>query len=194
MDDELDELLVEVRAGTSGFAEDMARMRSSFDSTLVDAFGTAGSILERGLLSALRKGSIGFEDLGRMAMQIIDRIAARALSAGLDQIFGGAGGQTGQGGGIAGLLGGAVGAAIGLPGRATGGPVSPGRAYLVGERGPELFVPTSSGRVETGDTGRSSARDVKVSITLAAPRGESAPVAMRRSNRQLASALRRAVA
>ena len=40
-----------------------------------------------------------------------------------------------------------IGPALGLPGRATGGPVSAGRAYRVGERGPEYFVPTSSGRI-----------------------------------------------
>jgi len=33
------------------------------------------------------------------------------------------------------------------PGRAFGGPVSAGRAYTVGEMGPELFVPTSSGTI-----------------------------------------------
>jgi DNA repair ATPase RecN len=33
------------------------------------------------------------------------------------------------------------------PGRAHGGPVTAGRAYTVGEMGPELFVPASSGRI-----------------------------------------------
>ncbi|WP_316234866.1 phage tail tape measure protein [Bradyrhizobium sp. SZCCHNR1004] len=33
--------------------------------------------------------------------------------------------------------------------RALGGPVSYGKPYLVGERGPELFVPGASGRIET---------------------------------------------
>jgi TP901 family phage tail tape measure protein len=36
--------------------------------------------------------------------------------------------------------------------RALGGPVSFGRPYLVGERGPELFVPGATGRVETNNT------------------------------------------
>jgi hypothetical protein len=36
--------------------------------------------------------------------------------------------------------------------RALGGPVDYGKAYLVGERGPELFMPGASGRVETNDT------------------------------------------
>jgi phage-related minor tail protein len=31
--------------------------------------------------------------------------------------------------------------------RAAGGPVSSGQPYLVGERGPELFVPTASGAI-----------------------------------------------
>jgi hypothetical protein len=36
--------------------------------------------------------------------------------------------------------------------RALGGPVWRARPYLVGERGPELFVPGMSGRIETNDT------------------------------------------
>ena len=34
-----------------------------------------------------------------------------------------------------------------LPGRASGGPVSSGQPYMVGERGPEVFVPTGSGKI-----------------------------------------------
>lgn len=34
-----------------------------------------------------------------------------------------------------------------MPGRANGGPVSGGSPYIVGERGPELFVPRSSGNI-----------------------------------------------
>ncbi|WP_457556319.1 hypothetical protein [Candidatus Pyrohabitans sp.] len=33
-------------------------------------------------------------------------------------------------------------------GRQTGGPVFPGNPYIVGERGPELFIPNTSGRIE----------------------------------------------
>ncbi len=36
---------------------------------------------------------------------------------------------------------------IGLPGRASGGPVSAGRPYVVGEVGKELFIPSTSGRI-----------------------------------------------
>ena len=187
--DPVDELLVEVRANTQGFSQDVAQMRSNFDGTLVDGFARAGNVLERGLLAAIRKGGVGFEDLQRTALSALDQIAAKALHLGLEQIFGGAGSA---GGGLGGVLGGALGAVLGLPGRATGGPVSPGRGYLVGERGPELFVPTSAGRIETGAPG-GKARDVRVSINLASPRGVSAPVALQRSSRQVASAVRRAL-
>jgi hypothetical protein len=37
--------------------------------------------------------------------------------------------------------------------RAEGGPVSPGKAYLVGERGPELFVPNTAGNVQANGDG-----------------------------------------
>lgn len=46
-------------------------------------------------------------------------------------------------------LGDVLGSAIGsLFGRATGGAVSAGTPYLVGERGPEVFVPSSAGRID----------------------------------------------
>ena len=187
--DPVDELLVEVRASTRGFAQDIAQMRSGFDATLVDGFARAGNVLERGLLSAIRKGSLGFEDLKRMALSVIDQIAAQALDLGFDKLFGGI---ASPGGGIGGGIGSLLGGLLGLPGRATGGPVSPGRGYLVGERGPEVFVPTTAGRVETGGGGGRS-REVRVSINLNSPRGASAPAAMQRSSRQVASAVRRAL-
>lgn len=40
---------------------------------------------------------------------------------------------------------------ITLPGRAAGGPVSAGSPYIVGERGPELFVPGRSGSIVPND-------------------------------------------
>lgn len=185
MDDEIDSLLIEVRADTQGFAQDIQAMRGAFDASLVSGFERAGGVLERGLLSALRRGSLGFDDLKRSALASLDEIAAGALRLGLDSLFGGGGN-----GGVGGLLGGFAGALFGLPGRATGGPVAPGNAYVVGERGPEVFVPTSAGRIETGATGR---RDVRVAIQLNTPRSTAAPVALRRSARQVASSVRRAL-
>ena len=80
MPDPVDTLMVEVRANTQAFASDVAAMRGTFDGTLVDGFARAGDALERGLLGALRKGSLGFEDLRKIALGVIDQIAARSLN------------------------------------------------------------------------------------------------------------------
>lgn len=187
MDDNFEALLIDVRASTDGFAADLDKMRRSLDTSLLDGFGRAGSVLETGLLSALRRGSMGFDDLKRVAFRALDEIASHALQSGISSLIGGSGG--GGSGGLGGLIGQSLGALLGLPGRATGGPVSPGRAYLVGENGPEVFMPTASGRIEAGAPGQG--RDVRVAIQLAVPRGTAAPAAMRRSSRQIASAVRR---
>ncbi|CAH0497738.1 tail tape measure protein [Novosphingobium sp. CECT 9465] len=190
MADELDTLMIDVRANTSGFAADVAQMRGSFDSVLVDGFGRAGDTLERGLLGAIRRGSLGFEDLRRVAFNVLGDIAAQAVQSGIGALGSGAG-SGGIGGGVLGL-GSLIGSIFGLPGRATGGPVAPGRGYLVGERGPEMFVPTSAGRVEPS-LGGGKGRDVNVSIRIVSPQGSNQPESLRRSGRQVAQAVRRAL-
>jgi hypothetical protein len=45
------------------------------------------------------------------------------------------------------LFGGTAAAAPAIPGRASGGPVSAGRPYIVGEKRPELFVPRTAGTI-----------------------------------------------
>lgn len=192
MQDRFEELVIDVRASTAGFAADVESMRRSVDGTLLDGFGRAGNVLETGLLSALRRGSLGFDDLKRVAVRALDQIATHAMQSGISALFGGGNGG-GGGGGLGGLLGQTFGALLGLPGRATGGPVSPGRAFLVGERGPEIFMPTSSGRIAPNHALGGAGRDVSVAIQLAVPRGSAAPVAMQRSARQVASAVRRAL-
>ena len=191
MDDDLEPLMLEVRASTSGFRADIDAMRSTLDTSLIGGFEQAGSVLERGLLGAIRRGSLGFDDLKRVALRAMNEIAASALQGGLGSLFG-TGSAASSGKGLGGLLGSVLGPLLGLPGRATGGPVSPGTPFLVGERGPELFVPTSAGRVEALSP-RASGKDVRVAINLAAPRGSDQPAILRRSSRQVASAVARAL-
>ena len=191
MDEAIEELVIDVRATSDGFASDLAQIKGKLDASLLDGFDRAGATLERGLLRALRSGNLGFEDLRRTAFQVIDQITAHALQAGLNSAF--SSGQSGDGD-LGGILGNAVGSLFGLPGRATGGPVAPGRGYLVGESGPEVFIPTSAGHIEPNQGGRSQGREVRVAIQLNTPRGESSPKSLKRSSRQLASAVRRALA
>lgn len=184
MDEEIERLMVSVRADTAGFAKDVDAMRGALDGPLLSGAEKAGRGIESALVRAVRNGKLGFEDLGKRALSILDQIAAQAVRGGIDALVGG-GGTKGSGLGslLAGLLSGA-------PGRATGGPVSPGRAYVVGERGPELFVPTAAGAVRAA--GSEGARTVNVAISITAGAGD-APRALQQSSRQVARAVKAAI-
>lgn len=81
---------------------------------------------------------------------ILEALAFRAIMAGIDAFAGSFGGSSG-----AALAGASAGGGptplfspnIIPPGRAAGGPVSPGMVYQVGERGPEWFVPNVAGQI-----------------------------------------------
>jgi phage-related minor tail protein len=187
MDEEIEKLVVSVRADTAGFAKDVADMRGQLEGPIAKGAERAGRAIETALVRAIRTGKLGFEDLKRIALSAMEDIAAAAIRSGIGAVLGGAGKGGGKGGGG---IGGLVAGLIGLPGRAQGGPVAPGRAYLVGERGPEMFVPTSSGRVEAGS--RARARDIRISIQVTAP-GGAEPRALAHSGRQVARAVKRAL-
>jgi hypothetical protein len=177
-------LMVEVRAATQGFTQDLSSMRSTFDSSLVSGFTQAGTVLDTSLSNALKKGTTGFSDLRTVGLGAIADIAAQATG-----LF-----SSGSGSSSTSSLSTLLGAITGLPGRATGGPVSPGQAYVVGERGPEVFVPTSAGSIaNNASLNGAGGRNVNVSITMNGTAGGDAPQAMARSSRQVASALRRAL-
>ncbi len=182
MADEIETLLVAVRADTRLFARDVAAMKAEFGPFIAGA-DQAGRMLENALVRALRTGKLGFDDLKRVALSAMAEMAGAAIRTGLDALFKG-------GGGLGGTIAGLVTGLLGAPGKAIGGPVSPGRPYLVGERGPELFVPTASGRIETRGAG--GGRDVRLNITINAPAGNDAQ-ALKASGRQVARAVRQAL-
>lgn len=189
MDEEIDRLVVAVRADTQGFARDIGTLRQDLEGPLASGAEKAGKVLETTLARAVRTGKLGFEDLRAVALAALNEIARSALASGLSSLGLGSGGGTG-GLGAWSTLGGVATAALGLPGRATGGPVSVGRAYRVGENGPELFVPTASGTVVPTASG--GGRDVRVAIAVTAPQG-TAPAALTRSARQIARTVRGAL-
>jgi hypothetical protein len=95
------------------------------------------------MIQAIARGENAFQAFGQgvkaILVQVIQKLAATAILAGiLSAIFpnglGGAQGFSAIFGRLAGF-------------RATGGPVSGGSPYVVGERGPELFVPAVSGSI-----------------------------------------------
>ncbi len=184
--DEIDEMVVAVRADTGAFRRDIAALREELRGPLVQGAEEAGSAIERALSRAITTGKLGFEDLKRLALSVMADIARAAVAGGLGTALGGGGG----GGGLLSLGSSIAMALFGAPGRATGGPVSAGRAYRVGERGPELFVPTASGRIEAAGA---PVRNFAITVNVQGAVG-SDPQRLAQTGRQLARAVRRAVA
>ena len=123
------------------------------------AFGQAFQDVATGAKSTQEALADAFEGIGKAFISMAAEIIAKQMTLIILQtifkaLSGGAGGGGGlfSGEGPVAMPGGA-GFAEGfslpslLPGRANGGPVSGNQPYIVGERGPELFVPGVSGSV-----------------------------------------------
>lgn len=163
--DELDGVpakAAEAAAALEALREPAERAASSIE----EAFSRAGASLTRSLARAAADGEVSLAELARAVIA--------AVGAGV-------GGSSGLGAAIAQ----AVAGAAGFSGaRADGGVVLGGGAYLVGERGPELFRPSGAGVVEpTGSGG------VVVNVTV-----DGGAPALLRSEAQIAQALARAAA
>jgi hypothetical protein len=105
-------------------------------------------------------GKFSFSDFARSVIQDLIKIELKAQAT---QLMKGLMGAVGGGGG---LFGGAI-----IPGfLADGGPATAGKPYVVGENGPELFVPKSSGTVipNGGSTAGASSTQTNVTYNISA--------------------------
>ena len=88
-------------------------------------YGQIGAVIKDGIVDAIEGAIEGTKTLGDVASSVFRQIARMMLnygiSAGMKSIFPGM--------------------------RASGGPVTGGKPYIVGEKGPELFTPGSSGKI-----------------------------------------------
>jgi hypothetical protein len=96
---------------------------------------------------------LAIQGIGIAITVVVNAVAA--LIRGFEAIIG-------FGARIGGAIGGAVGALGFGGGRAMGGPVSAGTAYMVGEQGPELFVPKGSGTIVPNGAGRGATINLTV--------------------------------
>ena len=136
-----------------------------------DAFSRTADRIASELGRAARSGELS---ISRMAAAIISDLSRLAIEKAVT-------------GPLSAALGGLLSGGKLFGARADGGPVAAGGAYLVGERGPELFRPGASGAI--GPVGGGAG--VTVNIHL----GEGADLeTVRRSSGQVAAALARAVA
>lgn len=109
------------------------------------AFVSVTQNMETALDNFVRTGKLSFSDLARsiisdlIAIQLKAQATAIFKSSGLGDLLGG---FFGGGGSSA-----TFGSTAFWGGRAEGGDVSSSGSYMVGERGPELFIPKSSGTI-----------------------------------------------
>jgi hypothetical protein len=96
---------------------------------------------------------IAIQGIGIAITVVVNAVAA--LIRGFEAVIG-------FGARVGGAVGGAIGALGFGGGRAMGGPVSGGTAYMVGERGPELFVPKGSGTIVPNGAGRGTTINLTV--------------------------------
>ncbi len=186
MDQDIEELVLRVRTDTSAFSRDVTQMRGELEGPLAAGATRAGRVIESALSRAITTGKFGFDDLKRVALTALGEIAAAALRSVLSP-----GAQGGGGSGLGSLLTSLLSGIGGAPGRGTGGPVSAGRAYWVGERGPEMFVPSGGGRIEANG-GAGNGRNVNVAIAISSPHPGD-PLLLQKSSRQVARAVRAAI-
>jgi phage-related minor tail protein len=187
--DQLDSLVIGIRADTGGFAKDVAAIQSQLEGPLATSATKAGTAIDSALTKAITGGKLNFTDLENVAVTAFTQIAASAAKTDLAGLFGGS--SDGSGGGLIGSLAGALTSLFGgAPGRATGGPVTGGQAYMVGERGPELFVPTAAGRITPA--GGTAGGGVNVTVNVATPADASASF-MQRTGAQIARQVRQAL-
>ena len=117
------------------------------------AFVSVTQNLETALDNFVQTGKLSFSDLARSIISDLIKIQLKAQATAMFQgsgvggffskLFGGGGGGSGMFTGSTGAIGGS----IHIGARAGGGDVAGGAPYLVGEQGPELMIPKSSGTV-----------------------------------------------
>lgn len=87
-----------------------------------NSFDNFTSGLEDAFVKLVQGGKLSFKDLANSIIADLARIAFKKAVVNIGTFFG-------------------------LPGLASGGPVSPNEPYIVGEKGPELFLPSSAGSI-----------------------------------------------
>lgn len=107
----------------------------------LDTLGTAQKTLSEDLVEAFRNGESASGSFKKMFNTLINQIIADVIRLSIIQpILSAILGPFGYGFGTGGSI-------VKIPGKASGGPVMGNRPYVVGEKGPELFVPQGAGSI-----------------------------------------------
>ena len=121
---------------------------------LNELYSSIASTVETGLVDAIEGAINGTKTLGDVARSVFTQIQRSLIQFGVNAFLGSLPG-------IGGFF------------RANGGPVSAGKSYMVGERGPEMFVPNTGGRiVPNSDMGSSTNVVVNVDASGSSVEGD----------------------
>jgi len=162
-------------------SRNLSDMGADASTSLGEAAEQAAETMAGAFDRMARRGAVSFDSLKSAALSSLAEIAAGALSSGLEGLFGGS--LKGLGSSITSLF---------LPGRAGGGSVAARQPYMVGERGPELFVPEGAGRIDPAPAVRTPARRDGGAITINV-NGVRDDGGLRKSATQVAVAVSRAI-
>ena len=109
-----------------------------------------GDTLERGLVENIKGAINGTQTFGQAMTNVLNNLKNKLMDRALSNMFSGIGDAVfGDGGKNKGIFGGILGGIFGK--KSMGGPVSRGKSYLVGERGPEIFTPNTSGGITSNN-------------------------------------------
>ena len=125
----------------TGYQKDLALTAKTMSDELAPAFNEFVSSIARGENAFKAFGQL----VGQVLTQVIQKLISTAILAALLSAIPGFGAVTNASGQAVGGFAGIFKSLLGF--RADGGPVSGGRPYIVGERGPELFMPSVSGSI-----------------------------------------------
>ena len=113
---------------------------------LKETMAAVGEEIESSIKNNLRDAITGAKSFGEAMTNVLNRIRDKILDAQIDKLLGQFGENFGKGKdggkGLGGFLGGILGGLF-----ADGGRPPVGKASIVGERGPELFVPSTAGTI-----------------------------------------------
>ena len=123
----------------SGVEYDEQEIRKIMEKTnylkdINDLYKGIGQTIKDGLVEGINAAIDGTKTLGEVASNVFRNISNALLNYGVEAA-------------LTGMTGGKGGFFSKVFGRASGGPVKGGSPYVVGEKGPELFVPGSSGNI-----------------------------------------------
>ena len=148
--------------------EELIKKNEEAAKKLKDKMTAIGEEIEGSIKNNLREAITGAQSFGQAMTNVLNRIRDKIIDAQIDKLIGnfgenfGKSASVGGGKGLGGFLGGVLGGLF-----ANGGRPPVGKASIVGERGPELFVPKVAGTIIPNnklDGGDNTTNIVNVSV------------------------------